>query len=138
MNIDYTLTPIGIVCSELKRREDAPKQGHEGAPDAWIELDAAYAAGLEGVKTGSEIIVITWLHQASRDLLRVHPRGNENLPLTGVFGTRSPHRPNPLGIHRVNVLEIEGSRVKVGPLEAVDGTPVVDIKSALPGELDAR
>ncbi|MDA8099715.1 MAG: tRNA (N6-threonylcarbamoyladenosine(37)-N6)-methyltransferase TrmO [Nitrospiraceae bacterium] len=137
MSIDYTLTPIGIVRSYLKRLEDAPKQGHEGAPDAWIELDAAYTAGLEGVKVGSEIIVITWLHQASRDMLQVHPRGNKNLPLTGVFGTRSPHRPNPLGIHRVKVLAIEGTRLKVGPLEALDGTPVVDIKSAMPRDRDA-
>ena len=134
MNISYSIRPIGIIHSELKDRGSAPKQGIEGAPDAWIELDPAYAAGLEGVAVGSEIVVITWLHEATRDLLKVHPRGNKELPLTGVFATRSPHRPNPLGLHRVTVRELSGDRLKVGPLEAIDGTPVVDIKPVLHNE----
>ena len=127
----YTVAPIGFVRSGLKKREDAPKQGHEGAPDAWIEMVPAMTDGLDGITVGMEIIVITWLHQASRDMLKVHPRGNRDLPLTGVFATRSPHRPNPLGLHRVTVREISGDRLKVGPMEAVDGTPVVDIKPAM-------
>ena len=127
----YTLNPIGVVRSTLTNREEAPRQGYEGAPDAWIELDPAVAEGLDGIAVGDEIVVITWFHQSQRDKLKVHPGRNKNLPLTGVFATRSPNRPNPLGLHRVNVREIVGTRIKVGPLEALDGTPVVDIKSIL-------
>jgi tRNA-Thr(GGU) m(6)t(6)A37 methyltransferase TsaA len=105
--------------------------GYEGAPDAWLEMDSAVAAGLEGVAAGNEVILITWLHKAHRDTLKVHPRGDKNRPLTGVFATRSPDRPNPIGLHRVTVLEISGNRLKVGPLEAIDGTPIVDIKPIL-------
>lgn len=130
----YTITTIGIILSELTSLDAAPKQGHEGAPDDWIEVDTAYAAGLEGVKVGSEIIVITWLHLSRRDRLKVHPRGNKDRPLTGVFATRSPRRPNPLGLHRVTVRELSGNRLKVGPLEAIDGTPVVDIMPAMQNE----
>ena len=127
----YTLNPIGVVRSTLTNREEAPRQGYEGAPDAWIELDHAVAEGLDGIAVGDEIIVITWFHQSQRDILKVHPGRNKNLPLTGVFATRSPNRPNPLGLHRVTVREIVGTRLKVGPLEALDNTPVVDIKSIL-------
>lgn len=134
---DYVLYPVGVLHSPLKEREDAPRQGREGAPDAWIEVDEAVAGGLEGVAVGGEIIVITWLHEAQRDVLRVHPRNDETLPLAGVFATRSPDRPNPLGLHRARVLEIAGNRVKVGPIEAIDGTPVVDIKPVLPQSADA-
>lgn len=134
---DYVLYPVGVLHSPLKEREDAPRQGREGAPDAWIEVDEAVAGGLEGVAVGDEIIVITWLHEAQRDVLRVHPRNDETLPLAGVFATRSPDRPNPLGLHRARVLEIAGNRVKVGPIEAIDGTPVVDIKPVLPQSADA-
>jgi tRNA-Thr(GGU) m(6)t(6)A37 methyltransferase TsaA len=137
MYTDYSIRPIGLIRSELKDRASAPKQGHEGAPDAWIELDAAYADGMQGMSVGSELVVITWLHEASRDMLKVHPRGDRRNPLTGVFNTRSPHRPNPLGLHRVTVLEISGQRLRVAPLEAIDGTPVIDIKSTMPRELDA-
>ena len=114
----------------MKGREDAPRQGPEGAPDAWLEIEPRFAEGLLGVKVGHELIVITWLHEANRDVLKNHPRSDPSRPLTGVFYTRSPARPNPLGLHPVTVRKIVGTRVKVGPIEAFDGTPVVDIKSA--------
>ena len=134
---NYVLYPIGFLQSPLKELKEAPMQGHEGAPDAWLEVHTSVAEGLEALAVGDEIIVITWLHQAQRDILQVHPRGDETIPLAGVFATRSPDRPNPLGLHRVTVLEIAGERVKVGPIEAIDGTPVVDIKPVLPQSADS-
>jgi tRNA-Thr(GGU) m(6)t(6)A37 methyltransferase TsaA len=134
---DYRLAPIGVVRSALKRREDAPRQAREGAPDAWIDLDPSVVDGLQGISVGDDLYVITWLHQAARDTLQVHPRGDESAPLAGVFATRSPDRPNPLGLHRVTVRAIEGSRLLVGPLEAIDGTPVVDLKPPLTNCADA-
>ena len=128
----YVLYPLGFLQSPLKEPREAPRQGREGAPDAWLEVRTSVAEGLEGIEVGDELIVITWLHKAQRDILKVHPRGDETVPLAGVFATRSPDRPNPLGLHRVTVLEIVGERVKVGPIEAIDGTPVVDIKPVLP------
>ena len=130
--IEYLLYPLGFIHSPLKQREEAPRQGNEGAPDAWLEVNPALAEGLDGMTVGDEIIIITWLHQSQRDILKLHPRGDETIPLTGVFATRSPDRPNPLGLHQVTVLEIVGNRLKVGPLEVIDGTPVVDIKPVLP------
>ena len=127
----YSLTPIGFIHSSLKSRRDAPKQGSEGAPEAWLEVAPAVVSGLEGILAGQEILLITWLHQARRDVLRVHPRSDRKLPLAGVFATRSPDRPNPLGLHRVTVVGIVGNRLRVKPLEAIDGTPVVDIKPVL-------
>src|SRR5215472_13054653 len=127
----FSLAPIGFIQSSLKTRREAPKQGSEGAPDAWLEIVPEVVSGLEGIFSGQEVILITWLHQARRDVLMVHPRSDRNLPLAGVFATRSPDRPNPLGLHRVNVLEIVGNRLRVKPLEAIDGTPVVDIKPVL-------
>lgn len=121
--------PIGIIHSSLTQLEDAPLQGDEGAPEAWLELTSEAAPGLMGIKAGDELIVLTWLHLAQRDVLQVHPRGDINRPLTGVFATRSPDRPNPVGLHRVSVLEVSGRKLRVAPLEAIDGTPVVDIKS---------
>lgn len=132
--MDYTLAPIGVLHSTLTRREDAPRQGVEGAPDAWLEVNAGVAGGLYGVEVGQDVIVITWLHQSRRDVLMVHPRGDETLPMRGVFATRSPDRPNPIGLHRVTVLEIVENRLRVGPIEAIDGTPVVDIKPVLKRE----
>jgi tRNA-Thr(GGU) m(6)t(6)A37 methyltransferase TsaA len=126
-----SLRPIGIVRSPLEDRKTAPNQGSEGAPDAWIELTSAVGDGLDGIEVGDELIVITWLHEARRDVLKTHPRGDTSVPLVGVFATRSPDRPNPLGLHPVVVLEIDGRRLKVGPLEAIDGTPVVDIKPVI-------
>jgi tRNA-Thr(GGU) m(6)t(6)A37 methyltransferase TsaA len=128
---DYTLTPLGFLHSPLKSREEAPNQGREGAPDAWLEVNETVAEGLEGIAVGDEILLITWFHKAHRNVLKLHPRWDKNIPLTGVFATRSPDRPNPLGLHRVTVLAIDGRRLKVGPLEAIDGTPVVDIKPVL-------
>ena len=127
----FELTPIGTVRSALARPEDAPRQGSEGAPDAWVEVAAAAAEALDGLAAGDDIILITWFHQARRDVLKVHPRGDQRNPLTGVFATRSPSRPNPLGLHRVRLLDIQGTRLHVAPLEAIDGTPVVDIKPVL-------
>ena len=127
----FSVRPIGQVRSSLRSRGEAPRQGSEGAPDAWLELVADVRAGLEGIAVGDEIIVLTWFHESSRDVLRLHPRGDSSLPITGVFATRSPDRPNPIGLHRVRVLEVAGSRMRVGPLEAIDGTPIVDIKPVL-------
>ena len=129
----FEIRPIGVVRSTIKRRGDGPKQGREGAPDAWLEIEADAADGIEGISPGDEVIVITWLHLARRDELKVHPRGDTENPLTGVFDTRSPDRPNPIGLHRVVVREIAGRRLRVGPIEAIDGTPIVDIKPALDG-----
>lgn len=125
-----SLRPIGVVRSTLRARSEAPKQGHEGAPDAWLEIEPWAARGLRGVAAGDRLVVITWLHEADRATLEVHPRSDPRNPLAGVFATRSPDRPNPLGLHEVTVRAIEGSRLRVGPLEAIDGTPVVDLKPA--------
>jgi len=128
---NYTIEPIGVIRSELTSLEAAPMQGYEGAPQAWLELTALVAQGLVGIKAGDQLIVLTWLHRARRDVLQVHPRGRLEAPLTGVFATRSPDRPNPVGLHRVSVLEVAGHRLRVAPIEAIDGTPVVDIKPVL-------
>ncbi|HEY9480482.1 MAG TPA: tRNA (N6-threonylcarbamoyladenosine(37)-N6)-methyltransferase TrmO, partial [Gemmatimonadaceae bacterium] len=125
------LEPIGTIRSPLRVLADGSRQGSEGAPDAWIELQSTYTRALDGVAEGDEIIVITWLHRADRSVLEVHPRSDPSAPLAGVFATRSPDRPNPLGLHRVTVREISGTRLLVGPIEAIDGTPVVDIKAVL-------
>jgi tRNA-Thr(GGU) m(6)t(6)A37 methyltransferase TsaA len=127
-NIEYTVHPVGIVRSPLQRRKNAPRQGSEGAPDAWLEINTDVLDALYGTAVGDEVILLTWLHEARRDTLMVHPRGDKARPLTGVFATRSPDRPNPLGLHRVKILEITANKLRVGPLEAIDGTPVVDIK----------
>lgn len=132
------LTPVGRVESPLTDLAAAPKQGDEGAPEAWLVFDPGVADGLEGVRVGDDVIVLTWLDRARRDVLRVHPRGDATRPEQGVFGTRSPHRPNPIGLHRVAVLEVEGTRVRVSDLEAVDGTPILDVKSVLSTEPDER
>jgi tRNA-Thr(GGU) m(6)t(6)A37 methyltransferase TsaA len=129
--INYAVEPIGYVRSELRRLEDAPMQGDEGAPEAWLEFTTAAAPGLVGIQPGDELIMLTWLHLAERDVLQVHPRGDLNRPLTGVFATRSPDRPNPIGLHRVSVLEVSEQKLRVAPLEAIHGTPIVDIKPAL-------
>jgi tRNA-Thr(GGU) m(6)t(6)A37 methyltransferase TsaA len=125
------LHPIGIIRSTIETRAQAPRQGSEGAPDAWLEVKAQVAPGLKGIAVGDDLIVITWLHQSRRETLEVHPRSDRTRPLAGVFATRSPDRPNPLGLHRVTVREIAGTRLRIGPMEALDGTPVVDIKPVL-------
>jgi len=126
-----SVVPIGVVSSPLTDPAAAPKQGSEGAPDAWLVLEPGVAAGLDGMRPGDEIIVLTWLHRARRDVLRVHPRDDPSNPERGVFTTRSADRPNPIGLHRVEVAAIDGARVRVRGLEAIDGTPVVDLKPVL-------
>lgn len=133
----FALRPIGVVRSALTTREAAPKQGREGAPAAWIDIAPGVVDGLDRLAVGQEIILITWFHQALRDVLKVHPRDDQHAPLTGVFATRSPDRPNPLGLHRVTILELLEGSLKVEPLEAIDGTPIVDIKPVLRAVADA-
>jgi len=131
------LRPVGRVDSPLVDHDAAPLQGDEGAPDAWLVFDETVADGLRDLRAGDEVLVLTWLDRARRDVLLVHPRGDLSRPATGVFGTRSPDRPNPIGLHRVTVTRIDGARLEVRPLEAIDGTPVVDIKPVLPQSHDA-
>ena len=128
---EAVLRPVGVLSSTIKTRAEAPKQGEEGAPDAWLEVYGWAKDAMDGLAVGDEILVITWFHRAHRDRLQVHPRSDPKNPLTGVFATRSPDRPNPLGLHPVTVRAIEGRRLRVGPIEAIDGTPVVDIKPVL-------
>ena len=130
------LTPIGRVESELADRASAPKQGLEGAPDAWLVFESSVLEGLDGLQPGAEVVVLTWLHRAQRDVLRVHPRDDPANPLTGVFTTRSADRPNPIGLHPVEVVAVEGARLRVRHLEAIDGTPIVDVKPVLRQRLD--
>ena len=125
------LAPIGTVESTLTDPRTAPKQGPEGAPDAWLVLDPGVLAGLEGLGVGDRVILLTWLDRARRDVLRVHPRDDLSNPQQGVFNTRSADRPNPIGLHELEIVEIEGHRLRVRPLEAVNGTPVLDLKPVL-------
>jgi tRNA-Thr(GGU) m(6)t(6)A37 methyltransferase TsaA len=125
------LAPIGRVESPLIDPSLAPNQGDEGAPEAWLVFEPAVLHALEGIRAGDEVVVITWLDRARRDVLRVHPRGDVSRAQQGVFSTRSPHRPNPIGLHRVEIVSIDGSRIRVRNLEAVHGTPIVDVKPVL-------
>jgi tRNA-Thr(GGU) m(6)t(6)A37 methyltransferase TsaA len=127
----YELRPIGRVESSLTDPATAPKQGHEGAPDAWLVFEPDVLDALDGIAPGARVIVLTWLHRARRDVLRVHPRGDPANPIQGVFNTRSEDRPNPIGLHPVDVLAVEGDRIRVRSLEAIDGTPVVDVKPVI-------
>lgn len=128
----FELQPIGTVRSSLKNRQDCPSQEKEGAPEAWIEIDPLYAKGLYGLRLDDEIIVLTWLHLGNRDTLQVHPRGNPKNPLKGVFATRSPSRPNPIGFHQTRIINLDQPlKIKVQALEVVDKTPVIDIKSVI-------
>ena len=128
---DLRLIPIGRVESPLADPADAPKQGFEGGPDAWLVLEPRVLDGLEGIEPGARLIVLTWLDRADRGTLQVHPRDDASNPLRGVFGTRSADRPNPIGLHEVEVLAVEGERVRVSDLEAVDGTPIIDLKPVI-------
>jgi tRNA-Thr(GGU) m(6)t(6)A37 methyltransferase TsaA len=128
--------PIGVIRSVIKTRSKAPKQGSENGPDAWLDMSRFAADGLDGLVAGADIIVVTWFHRARRDVLKVYPRSDRRRPLTGVFATRSPDRPNPLGLHRVTVRRIVRNRLRIGPIEAIDGTPVIDIKPVLTGTAD--
>lgn len=134
MTASYDLRPVGRVESPLTDPRSAPKQGFEGAPDAWLAFDPAVATAVRDLAVGDEVLVLTWLHRAERDVLAVHPRDDPRNPVTGVFSTRSQDRPNPIGLHRVRVVAIDGLRVLVRGLEAIDGTPVVDVKPVLAGE----
>ena len=125
------LMPVAVVESPLTDRADAPKQGDEGGPDAWLVFEPGVLDGLDGLRPGDEVIVLTWLHRGRRDVLRVHPRDDRSVPERGVFTTRSQDRPNPIGLHQVRVLAVDGARVQVSDLEAFDGTPVVDVKPVL-------
>jgi len=127
----YELRPIGRVESSLVDRRTAPKQGDEGAPDAWIVFDPDVAEGIRDLEAGADVILLTWLDRARRDVLTVHPRGDLGRPECGVFSTRSPDRPNPIGLHRVHVVSVSGTRIRVRNLEALDGTPVLDVKPVL-------
>jgi tRNA-Thr(GGU) m(6)t(6)A37 methyltransferase TsaA len=127
----YELRPVGRVESSLTDRAAAPKQGDEGAPEAWIVFEPGAVEALDGIRPGDEVIVLTWLDRSDRGVLRVHPRGDPANPVQGVFNTRSPDRPNPIGLHPVRVVSIEGERMRVTDLEALDGTPVLDVKPVL-------
>jgi tRNA-Thr(GGU) m(6)t(6)A37 methyltransferase TsaA len=127
----FELNPIGTVESPLKDSAEAPKQGDEGSPEAWLVFEPGVLQALDGIRAGDKVIVLTWLDRARRDVLRVHPRDDVTNPMQGVFNTRSADRPNPIGLHEVEVAAIDGPRVRVRNLEAVDGTPIVDVKPVL-------
>jgi tRNA-Thr(GGU) m(6)t(6)A37 methyltransferase TsaA len=129
--VSLELVPVGTVESSLIDRDAAPKQGDEGAPEAWLVFEPRLAAALDGIAAGDDLLVLTWLDRARRDVLRVHPRGNPANAEQGVFNTRSPDRPNPIGLHRVTVVAIDGLRLRVRDLEALNGTPIVDVKPLL-------
>ncbi|MBA2336739.1 MAG: tRNA (N6-threonylcarbamoyladenosine(37)-N6)-methyltransferase TrmO [Acidimicrobiia bacterium] len=135
---EWHLTPIGRVESPLKNTAAAPRQGDEGAPDSTLVIDEEFAAALEGINQGDTLIVLTWLHLARRDVLVVHPRGDATRPATGVFATRSPNRPNPIGLHQVQVTSVTGLCLGVRHLEAIDGTPILDIKPVLAPRISDR
>jgi tRNA-Thr(GGU) m(6)t(6)A37 methyltransferase TsaA len=134
----FEMKPIGKVASPLNDLESAPLQADEGAPEAWLVFDPQMLEGLRSLRSGDEVIVITWLDRARRDVLSVHPRGDPARAQEGIFSTRSPHRPNPIGLHRVEVTAIDGRRVQVRNLEVLDGTPIIDVKPILSGDISQR
>ena len=139
MNVTtFELRPIGRVESTLTALDAAPRQADEGAPSAWLVFEEEVRGALANLRPGDQLIVLTWLDRARRDVLVVHPRGDTSRPREGVFSTRSPHRPNPIGLHRVLAVAVEGLRVQVDHLEALDGTPIVDIKPVLNEDIDGR
>jgi tRNA-Thr(GGU) m(6)t(6)A37 methyltransferase TsaA len=127
----YEVRPVAVVASPLSDPAAAPKQGAEGGAEAWLEFDPAVLDALDGLAVGDRVVLLTWLHRADRAMLRVHPRDDVRNPLRGVFGTRSADRPNPIGLHEVEIRALDGARMRVAPLEAVDGTPVLDVKPVL-------
>ena len=135
---EFRLVAVGRVESPLRSLPEAPKQGDEGAPEAWLAFEADVLPALQGMAVGDRVIVISWLHRGDRDVQQVHPRDDRSRPLTGVFATRSPDRPNPIWLHAVEVLEIDGARVRVSGLEAIDGTPVLDVKPVLSIDVGER
>jgi tRNA-Thr(GGU) m(6)t(6)A37 methyltransferase TsaA len=140
MNVmnDFLLNPIGHVSSALIDIQSAPRQADEGAPEAWLNFDGRVREGLKGIHVGDEVLLFTWLDRARRDVLSVHPRDDSSRPIEGVFVTRSPDRPNPIGLHRVEITAIEGTRLRVRNLEALDGTPIIDVKCILSEDVGAR
>jgi tRNA-Thr(GGU) m(6)t(6)A37 methyltransferase TsaA len=135
---NFELKPIGVVASPLTDLESAPRQADEGAPGAWLVFEPEVLEGLGSLRPGEQVIVLTWLDRARRDVLTVHPRGDTSRAQAGVFSTRSPHRPNPIGLHRVEITAIDGRRIRVRSLEAVDGTPILDIKPMLSEDVSER
>jgi tRNA-Thr(GGU) m(6)t(6)A37 methyltransferase TsaA len=127
----HYLKAIGVVRSTLKRKEDCPLQEFEGAPEAWLIIDQRYVEALHGLDAGNDVILLTWFHLANRDVLKCYPRNEFDAPHTGVFSTRSPDRPNPIGLHTVKILTIKQNELKVRPLEALDGTLIIDIKPVI-------
>ena len=134
----FDIRPIGTVSSSLQSLDAAPRQADEGAPEAWLVFEPAAVEGIRNIRAGDDLILITWLDRARRDVLSVHPRGDVSRPPEGVFSTRSPHRPNPLGLHDVTVTAVERGRLKVRNLEAIDGTPIVDVKPVLSPDVARR
>lgn len=138
MVASIVIEPIGVVRSALRNLSNAPCQAFEGAPEATLEINPQFASALDRVSAGTELIVVTWLHEADRTTLKTHPRDDERIPLTGVFATRSPDRPNPIGLHRVRVIDIHPpAALRVDALEAIDGTPILDLKIAMKTAPDA-
>jgi tRNA-Thr(GGU) m(6)t(6)A37 methyltransferase TsaA len=130
----YELRVLGYVRSPLAEMADAPKQGDEGAPNAVLEMEPSVGRAMTGLRPGDQVVVVTWLHLGNRETLTVHPRGDISRPLAGVFATRSPDRPNPIGLHRVTVTAVEEpARLRVSALEAIDGTPILDLKAVITG-----
>jgi tRNA-Thr(GGU) m(6)t(6)A37 methyltransferase TsaA len=136
--MNFEITAIGQVESPLTDLESAPRQPDEGAPPAWLIFDPGVLEGLRSLRPGDQVILITWLDRARRDVLSVHPRGDPSRPEAGVFSTRSPHRPNPIGLHQVEIIAVNGGRVQVGGLEAVNGTPIIDVKPLLNDDITRR
>src|SRR5512138_1820719 len=134
----FDVKPIGRVESPLTDPAAAPRQADEGAPEAWLVFEPGVAEALRGIRAGDEVLLLTWLDRARRDVLSVHPRGDPSRPIEGVFSTRSPHRPNPIGLHRVQVTRVDGLRVRVRHLEALDGTPIIDVKAVLAEDVASR
>lgn len=134
----FEIKPIGRVASSLKTLDAAPRQADEGAPEAWLVFQPEAVEGLRNIRPGDDLVLITWLDRARRDVLSVHPRGDVSRPAEGVFSTRSPHRPNPLGLHEVKVTAVENGRLRVHSLEAIDGTPIVDVKPVLSPDIARR
>jgi tRNA-Thr(GGU) m(6)t(6)A37 methyltransferase TsaA len=128
---EFKFRPVGRVESPLTDRAEAPKQGSEGAPEAWLVFEAEFGDAVLGIEVGDEVIVLTWLDRGRRDVLRARPRDDPANPIQGVFNTRSPDRPNPIGLHPVEVLEVDGLRVRVTNMEALDGTPILDLKPVI-------
>ena len=134
----FEVKVVGRVESSLTDLAAAPRQADEGAPEAWLVFEPEVVEALSNIQPGDEVILITWLDRAHRDVLRVHPRGDTSRPQEGVFSTRSPHRPNPIGLHRVQVAAVDGGRVRVNHLEALDGTPILDVKPVLDEDVSRR